>query len=53
MEPAGAEVLQAAAERFALSTRVVDSILRVARTIADLADYADRVKLSGPGSLVS
>ncbi|MCC7257303.1 MAG: YifB family Mg chelatase-like AAA ATPase [Gammaproteobacteria bacterium] len=36
-DPAGRELLQRAAERLRLSRRACDSVLRVARTIADLA----------------
>ena len=39
---AGLKILRQAAERFGMSARACDSVLRVARTIADLAD-ADKV----------
>jgi magnesium chelatase family protein len=41
-EPAGRKILRTAAERFALSARSCDNVLRVARTIADL-DASDRI----------
>lgn len=42
LEPAAAALLERAVDRLGLSARVHDRLLRVARTIADLAD-ADRV----------
>jgi magnesium chelatase family protein len=38
LDPAGAALLRQALERLALSARAYDRVLRVARTIADLAD---------------
>ena len=42
LDPGGARLLQAAADRLMLSARAYDRVLKVARTIADL-DAADRV----------